>query len=69
VLIAGSADLLAAPDGREAVDLVEEDDGGLAAPRLLEQEPVVVLYNDTTMGNQGPALIPTRVCLLEGGRT
>ena len=31
--------LLGGAHGREAVDLVEEDDGRLAAPRLLEQEP------------------------------
>lgn len=31
--------LLGGAHGREAVDFVEENDGGLAAPRLLEQQP------------------------------
>jgi hypothetical protein len=29
--------LLAAADGGKAIDLVEEDDGGLAAPGLFEE--------------------------------
>lgn len=47
--------LLGGAHGRQAVDLVEEDDGGLAAPRLLEQEPAVEMG---TRGFRCEAVVP-----------